>query len=158
VPIDPSVAIGADLGEMSFSWEASDVLLYHLGIGAGADPVSERELRYVYEKNLRVLPSFATVAQSLHVTEAPPKVSFPGVVIDHATLPQQALLLPAARQSQPAPLRPGVRQARRVRRAGPTRPMHLRHGRKSRHRRDGLRRSEPRQVLVRAVRRHRPAW
>ena len=38
MPIDPSVAIGADLGSRSFSWSSSDVLLYHLGIGAGARP------------------------------------------------------------------------------------------------------------------------
>ena len=36
MPIDPSVAIGADLGRREFSWSSSDVLLYHLGIGAGA--------------------------------------------------------------------------------------------------------------------------
>jgi acyl dehydratase len=83
MPIDPSVAIGAELGEASFSWEPSDVLLYHLGIGAGSDPVSPRELRYAYEKDLRVLPTFATVAQTLHLTE-PPKVSFPGIEIDLA--------------------------------------------------------------------------
>ncbi|MGH3952047.1 MAG: MaoC/PaaZ C-terminal domain-containing protein [Pseudonocardiaceae bacterium] len=83
MPIDPSVAIGADLGETQFSWESSDVLLYHLGIGAGADPVSPRELRYAYERDLRVLPSFATVAPNLRTFE-PPKVSFPGVEIDLA--------------------------------------------------------------------------
>ena len=36
MPIDPSVAIGADLGARTFSWTESDVLLYHLGIGAGS--------------------------------------------------------------------------------------------------------------------------
>ena len=35
MPIDPDVAIGADLGR-TFTWSASDVLLYHLGIGAGS--------------------------------------------------------------------------------------------------------------------------
>jgi acyl dehydratase len=83
VPIDPSVAIGADLGESALSWETSDVLLYHLGIGAGADPLSPRELRYATEKDLRVLPSFATVVQNLRVTQ-PPTVRFPGVEIDLA--------------------------------------------------------------------------
>lgn len=83
MPIDPSIAIGADLGETSFSWEPSDVLLYHLGIGAGSEPFSERELGYAYEKNLKVLPSFATVAPTLHMSE-PPKVSFPGIEIELA--------------------------------------------------------------------------
>ena len=34
MPIDPDVAIGAELGSTDFSWSDSDVLLYHLGIGA----------------------------------------------------------------------------------------------------------------------------
>jgi hypothetical protein len=83
VPIDPSIAIGADLGETTFSWTSSDVLLYHLGLGAGADPTDPRELRYAYEQDLRVLPSFATVAPNLRTYE-PPKVSFPGVEVDLA--------------------------------------------------------------------------
>lgn len=83
MPIDPSVAVGADLGETSFSWSSSDVLLYHLGIGAGADPLDARELRYAYEKDLRVLPTFAVVAPNLAATE-PPTVSFPGIEIDLA--------------------------------------------------------------------------
>lgn len=83
MPIDPAVAIGADLGETSFSWEPSDVLLYHLGIGAGADPMNPVELRYTYEQDLRVLPSFATVAPNLRTYE-PPSVTFPGIDIDLA--------------------------------------------------------------------------
>ncbi|MBA0127014.1 MaoC family dehydratase N-terminal domain-containing protein [Haloechinothrix sp. YIM 98757] len=83
MPIDPATAIGADLGETSFSWGSSDVLLYHLGIGAGTHPDDPTELRYTYERDLRVLPTFATVAATMHETE-PPQVSFPGVEIDLA--------------------------------------------------------------------------
>jgi acyl dehydratase len=83
MPIDPSVAIGAELGEVAFSWTPSDVLLYHLALGAGAEPASARELRYTYERDLRVLPTFATVAANLRTFE-PPAVSFPGVEIDLA--------------------------------------------------------------------------
>ncbi|MDT7726859.1 MAG: hypothetical protein QOI21_3435 [Actinomycetota bacterium] len=83
MPIDPTVAIGAELGEVAFSWTASDVLLYHVALGAGADPASARELRYTYERDLRVLPTFATVAANLRTFE-PPAVSFPGVEIDLA--------------------------------------------------------------------------
>jgi acyl dehydratase len=83
MPIDPSVAIGAELSEVSFSWTPSDVLLYHLALGAGAEPTSTRELRYTYERDLRVLPTFATVAANLRTFE-PPAVSFPGVEIDLA--------------------------------------------------------------------------
>ncbi|WP_409182008.1 MaoC/PaaZ C-terminal domain-containing protein [Amycolatopsis sp. VS8301801F10] len=83
MPIDPAVAIGADLGEVAFAWTPSDVLLYHLAVGAGADPVAERELRYTYERDLRVLPTFATVAANLR-TFTPPALKFPGVDIDLA--------------------------------------------------------------------------
>jgi acyl dehydratase len=76
MPIDPSVAVGAELPEIKFSWTESDVLLYHLALGA-------TELRYVYEQGLRVLPTFGVVAPRFHET-APPAVSFPGVDIDLA--------------------------------------------------------------------------
>lgn len=68
------------------SWSASDVLLYHLALGAGADPVSARELRYAYETDLQVLPTFAVAAPTLRDT-APPSVSMPGVEVD----PRKAL-------------------------------------------------------------------
>ncbi|MET7994183.1 MaoC/PaaZ C-terminal domain-containing protein [Amycolatopsis sp. NPDC005232] len=83
MPIDPALAIGADLGEVRFAWTPSDVLLYHLALGAGADPVDERELRYTYEQDLRVIPTFATVAVNLR-TFTPPALKFPGVDIDLA--------------------------------------------------------------------------
>jgi acyl dehydratase len=83
MPIDPAVAIGASLGETTFSWTPSDVLLYHLALGAGADPLSPRELRYATEQNLQVLPTFGVIAANLRQT-APPEVSFPGIQIDLA--------------------------------------------------------------------------
>ncbi len=61
MPIDPSKALGADLGEGENSWGPDDVILYHLGVGAGAPPTDAGELEYAYEKNLKVLPSFAVI-------------------------------------------------------------------------------------------------
>ncbi|HEX3335166.1 MAG TPA: MaoC/PaaZ C-terminal domain-containing protein [Jatrophihabitans sp.] len=83
MPIDLSVALGAELPAQEFSWTSSDVLLYHLALGAGAAPTDPRELRYATEKNLQVLPTFAVVAQSVHVFE-PPRVQYPGISIDLA--------------------------------------------------------------------------
>ena len=40
---------------------ARDVILYALGIGAGANPGDERDLRFVYEENLQTLPTMAAV-------------------------------------------------------------------------------------------------
>jgi len=81
MPIDPSTAVGAELPATEFSWTSSDVLLYHLGLGAGSTPTDPRELRYVYERDLRVLPTFGVIAPTLRKTEAP-AVSFPGIDID----------------------------------------------------------------------------
>ncbi len=85
MPIDPAVAVGADLGETVFAWSESDVLLYHLALGAGGDPLSSRELHYATENDLRVLPTFATVAATVRATE-PPAVRFPGIDIDLAAV------------------------------------------------------------------------
>ncbi|MQA07148.1 MAG: 3-alpha,7-alpha,12-alpha-trihydroxy-5-beta-cholest-24-enoyl-CoA hydratase [Pseudonocardiaceae bacterium] len=83
MPIDPDVAVGGSLGETEFSWTASDVLLYHLALGAGARPTEPAELRYAYERDLRVLPTFGIIAPNLRDTGTP-SVSFPGVEIDLA--------------------------------------------------------------------------
>lgn len=48
----------------TFSYGDKDVMLYALGVGLGADPINEAELPFVYEKNLRVLPTAATVLAS----------------------------------------------------------------------------------------------
>jgi acyl dehydratase len=37
------------------------VMLYALGIGMGADPMDREQLAFVYEKDLKVVPTFATV-------------------------------------------------------------------------------------------------
>ena len=83
MPIDLDTALGAQLPSQEFSWTASDVALYALSVGAAADPTDTTGLEYVHDSAPKVLPSFATVAATMNVTEAP-KVSFPGVEIDLA--------------------------------------------------------------------------
>ena len=62
MPIDPDVALGAKVAPFTTSWDADDVILYHLGIGAGLNrPTEAAELAYTYEQRLAVLPSFAVV-------------------------------------------------------------------------------------------------
>ena len=84
MPIDPDVAVGATLPEIPFTWTESDVLLYHLAVGAGAAPgdnVSEQALRWTVEGDrLQVLPSFGIVSPTFHLTEPPQKL--PGCDID----------------------------------------------------------------------------
>jgi acyl dehydratase len=81
VPIDPAVAIGAELPEQAFAWTADDVLLYHLALGAGGDPTDAGELRLATENDLRVLPTFALVAPAFNMFE-PPAVRLPGIDLD----------------------------------------------------------------------------
>lgn len=77
MPIDPDVAIGAELGSVDFSWTESDVLLYHLAIGA-------TDLSYTLEgPTLQVLPSFGVVAPTFHMTDPPP-LDLPGCDINLA--------------------------------------------------------------------------
>ena len=89
MPIDPDVAVGADLGARTFSWSESDVLLYHLGIGAGShagDNLSLSALSYTFDgpgPGLQVLPSFGVVAPTFHETDPPP-LDLPGCDINLA--------------------------------------------------------------------------
>lgn len=87
MPIDPTVAIGSPVGETTFSWSESDVLLYHLGIGAGSragDNLSPDALRYTLDgPGLQVLPSFGVVAPTFHMTDPPP-LDLPGCDINLA--------------------------------------------------------------------------
>ncbi|MCG5242210.1 3-alpha,7-alpha,12-alpha-trihydroxy-5-beta-cholest-24-enoyl-CoA hydratase [Azospirillum doebereinerae] len=43
------------------SWTERDVMLYALGVGMGTDPMDGRELPFVYERGLKVLPTFPIV-------------------------------------------------------------------------------------------------
>ncbi len=61
MPIDPEKARGAQIAAGSGSWDKDDVILYHLGIGAGVPQTDPHELAYTYEKNLEVLPSFGVI-------------------------------------------------------------------------------------------------
>jgi acyl dehydratase len=61
MPIDPKQALGHELGESQVSYTRDQVILYHLGVGAGNPPTDRNELEYTYEKNLKVLPSFGVI-------------------------------------------------------------------------------------------------
>jgi len=50
-----------DIPPAEQTYTAKDCMLYALGIGLGHDPMNEDELPFVYEKNLKVLPTFAAV-------------------------------------------------------------------------------------------------
>ena len=62
MPIDPKQALGALISQDTKSWGPDQVILYHLGLGAGVPPMDDNELAYTYEKGLKVLPSFGVIA------------------------------------------------------------------------------------------------
>jgi acyl dehydratase len=61
MPIDPDRVRAATLADTTHSWDADDVILYHLGVGAGVPPTDPAELAYTYEAGLKVLPTFSTI-------------------------------------------------------------------------------------------------
>ena len=61
MPIDyPAVLNVTEEGKF-FSWRERDTMLYALAVGMGSDPLDRNELAFVYEKNLKALPTLATV-------------------------------------------------------------------------------------------------
>lgn len=44
-----------------FTYTDRDAMLYALGVGMGRDPMNSEELRYVYENDLKTVPTLATV-------------------------------------------------------------------------------------------------
>ena len=100
MPIDVATALAAKLEPIEFSWTSSDIQLYHLGLGAGADPMDARELRYLVDDTPQVLPTFGNVAATFHATK-PPTVQFPGIDIELSKV-----LHASERIEVPAPLPP----------------------------------------------------
>ena len=62
MPIDRDEALRYEFPRGEGGWSRDDAILYHLGLGAGVPPTDPGELEYTYEKDLKVLPSFSTVA------------------------------------------------------------------------------------------------
>ena len=50
-------AVGTEIGPITSTYDWKDIVLYALGVGAGYD-----ELEYVYENQLKVIPSFAILS------------------------------------------------------------------------------------------------
>ncbi|MGP3947353.1 MaoC/PaaZ C-terminal domain-containing protein [Streptomyces sp. 7N604] len=84
MPIDVAQALSAEPRRTDLAWDYKDVLLYHLGVGAGIPATEPDELRYTLESRLHVLPSFATVAGG--ALAAAGGLASPGVDIDLAAV------------------------------------------------------------------------
>lgn len=62
MPIDLAKAIGHKVSGGRYDYTEKDVVLYHLGLGAGNPATDPGELEYTYEERLKVLPTFGVIA------------------------------------------------------------------------------------------------
>lgn len=84
MPIDLDTALGAEPSVRDIAWTRRDALLYHLSLGAGRHADEDPELRWTFERDLQVLPTFAMVAgQGLSAGDGRrPGVDLPGIDVD----------------------------------------------------------------------------
>jgi acyl dehydratase len=83
VVIETEKAVGTRLQEASSTWTWKDVVLYHLGLGAGSHPTDPKELAYTYENGLQVLPTYAVILATPAVRGLD---RIPGLVFDHSRM------------------------------------------------------------------------
>jgi acyl dehydratase len=83
----------------AFRYTDREVMLYALGVGFGRDPLNQQELRFVYENDLKTVPTFATVIGWGQATLARSGINYLMVVHGeqrltlHKPLPSQADVL-----------------------------------------------------------------
>jgi acyl dehydratase len=61
MPIAYEKLLALKIPDVEHTYGPKDCMLYALGVGLGLDPMDEEQLAFVYEKNLKVLPSMAVV-------------------------------------------------------------------------------------------------
>src|SRR5438445_1650610 len=61
MPIVYDKLLALKIPEVAQPYTEKDAILYALGVGLGRDPMDADELPFVYEKSLKVLPTFAAV-------------------------------------------------------------------------------------------------
>ena len=59
--IDYETLLNWDIPAIEQTITRRDVMLYALGLGLGFDPCDERQLKFVYEKELQALPTMAVI-------------------------------------------------------------------------------------------------
>lgn len=61
MPFDPRSLLDKEFSTIRHSYTAKDCILYSLGVGLGMDPLDEDCLPFLYENDLKVLPSQAVI-------------------------------------------------------------------------------------------------
>ena len=61
MPINYDKLLALKIPETEHTYTDKDTMLYALGVGLGHDPLDAKQLDFVYEKDLKALPTFAAV-------------------------------------------------------------------------------------------------
>ncbi len=61
MPIVYEKLLALKIPDVEHTYGPKDTMLYALGVGLGLDPTDEQQLAFVYEKNLKALPTMAVV-------------------------------------------------------------------------------------------------
>ena len=61
MPLNAEKLLVLQIPDVEHTYGPKDCMLYALGLGLGQDPLDRDELAFVYEKNLKVLPTFAVM-------------------------------------------------------------------------------------------------
>jgi acyl dehydratase len=84
MPLDYHALKSAPIAEVEHRYDARDTILYALGVGLGADPLDEGQLRFVLERDLVALPTFATVLGYPFMWFDEPRFGVDGARLVHA--------------------------------------------------------------------------
>jgi acyl dehydratase len=84
MPLHYHALKSAPIAEVEHRYDARDTILYALGVGLGADPLDEAQLRFVLEDRLVALPTFATVLGFPFMWFDDPRFGVDGARIVHA--------------------------------------------------------------------------
>jgi acyl dehydratase len=84
--IDYDKLINYDIPTCERTYTERDVMLYALGVGLGLDPTDRSELSFVYEKDLKVLPTMCCVLGSPGMWLAEPETGVDYVQVLHGEM------------------------------------------------------------------------
>lgn len=97
--IDPAAILAHDFGQPEESYAPRDAILYALGLGLGTDPLDAGDLRFLDERALAVLPTFAVTrcTPGMWIRDSALGVDFGNLVHSAQWAEFPALLPPSAR-------------------------------------------------------------
>lgn len=65
MPLDYETALSVGQADIPANYDRNQAILYALGLGFGRDPMDDKELSFVYEENLVVVPTIAATLASV---------------------------------------------------------------------------------------------